>query len=139
MQTHDEQLEAHLGNVMETFKRDMRDAVDTAMSDVHCNLLPHVLSDAETNLSFLVTEVLEKVLAGQFRTESNADGSTFVLVVQDYKGWYHYIRDLGSNTWPSLIQKIYDTATKEVENTRIQQLEAKVESLQQSLSEAWRR
>lgn len=138
MTTHTEtQLEEMLASRLSEFKTKMLEVADQALTAVHCELLPYVLSDADSNMSFLVQSCLTNILEGKFEVVEG-EGRTYIAV-KDTNNYEHHIIGYKQSQWDNAIQKIYDSASKEIENTRIAQLEAKVESLQQQLTGSYRR
>ena len=132
-----EQLEQMLASHLSEFKTKMLEVADQALSAVHCELLPYVLSDADSNMSLLVQSCLTNILEGKFEVVEKL-GYTYIAV-QDTNHYTHHITGYSQSLHQNAIQNIYNSAVKEVENTRIKQLETKVESLQQQLTEAYRR
>lgn len=138
MTTHTEtQLEEMLTSRLSEFKAKMLEVADQALTAVHCELLPYVLSDADSNMSFLVQSCLTNILEGKFEVVEKL-GYTYIAV-QDANHYTHHVTGYSQSLHHNAIQNIYDSASKEIENTRIAQLEAKVESLQQQLTESYRR
>lgn len=131
------QLEEMLASRLSEFKTKMLEVADQALTAVHCELLPYVLSDTDINMSFLVQSCLTNILEGKFEVVEKF-GYTYIAV-QDANHYTHHVTGYSQSLHENAIQKIYDSASKEIENTRIAQLEAKVESLQQQLTESYRR
>lgn len=137
MTTHTEtQLEEMLASRLSEFKTKMLELADHALTAVHCELLPYVLSDTESNIAILVSSCLNNILEGKFIVVEG-EGRTYIAV-KDNNNYEHHIVGYKKSHWDDAIQKIYDSASKEIENTRITQLEAKVESLQQQLTGSYR-
>ena len=132
-----EQLEQMLASHLTEFKTKMLEVADQALSAVHCELLPYVLSDADSNMSLLVQSCLTNILEGKFEVVEKL-GYTYIAV-QDANHYTHHITGYSQSLHQNAIQNIFNSAVKEIENTRIAQLETKVESLQQQLTEAYRR
>lgn len=138
MTTHTEtQLEEMLASRLSEFKTKMLEVADQALTAVHCELLPYVLSDTESNIAILVSSCLNNILEGKFEVVEKL-GYTYITV-QDANHYTHHVTGYSQSLHENAIQKIYDSASKEIENTRIKQLEAKVESLQQQLTGSYRR
>lgn len=136
MTTHtDTQLEQMLASHLSEFKTKMLEVADQALTAVHCELLPYILSDTDSNMSFLVQSCLTNILEGKFEVVEKL-GYTYIAV-QDANHYTHHVTGYSQSLHHNAIQNIYDSASKEIENTRIAQLEAKVESLQQQLKEAY--
>lgn len=134
MTTHtDTQLEQMLASHLSEFKTKMLEVADQALTAVHCELLPYVLSDADINMSLLVQSCLTNILEGKFSVVEKLGYTD--IAVQDANHYTHYITGYSQSLHHNAIQNIYNSAVKEIENTRITQLEAKVESLQQQLTE----
>ena len=137
MTTHTEtQLEEMLASRLSEFKTKMLEVADQALTAVHCELLPYVLSDTESNIAILVSSCLNNILEGKFEVVEKL-GYTYITV-QDANHYTHHVTGYSQSLHENAIQKIYDSASKEIENTRIKQLEAKVESLQQQLTGSYR-
>lgn len=138
MTTHTEtQLEEMLASRLSEFKTKMLEVADQALTAVHCELLPYVLSDTESNIAILVSSCLNNILEGKFEVVEKL-GYTYITV-QDANHYTHHVTGYSQSLHHNAIQNIYDSASKEIENTRIAQLEAKVESLQQQLTGSYRR
>lgn len=131
-----EQLEQMLASHLSEFKTKMLEVADQALTAVHRELLPYVLSDADSNMSLLVQSCLTNILEGRFEVVEKL-GYTYIAV-QDANHYTHHITGYSQSLHQNAIQNIYDSAVKEIENTRIKQLENEVESLQQQLTEAYR-
>ena len=115
----------------------MLEVADQALTAVHCELLPYVLSDAGSNMSSLVQSCLTNILEGKFEVVEKL-GYTYIAV-QDANHITHHITGYSQSLHQNAIQNIYNSAVKEIENTRIKQLENEVESLERHLKEAYRR
>ena len=132
-----EQLEQMLASHLSEFKTKMLEVADQALSAVHCELLPYVLSDADSNMSLLVQSCLTNILEGKFEVVEKL-GYTYIAV-QDANHYTHRITGYSQSLHQNAIQNIYNSAVKEIENTRIKQLENGVDSLERQLKEAYRR
>ena len=130
------QLEEMLASRLSEFKTKMLELADHALTAVHCELLPYALSDTDSNIAVLVSSCLNNILEGKFIVVEG-EGRTYIAV-KDNNNYEHHIVGYKQSHWDDAIQKIYDSASKEIENTRITQLEAKVESLQQQLTGSYR-
>lgn len=131
------QLEQMLASHLLEFKTKMLEVADQALTAVHCELLPYVLSDADSNMGLLVQSCLTNILEGKFEVVEKM-GYTYIAV-QDANHYTHHVTGYSQSLHQNAIQNIYNSAVKEIENTRIAQLEHAVESLQQQLKEAYRR
>lgn len=134
---NDEQLEQMLKTRLDEYKKSMLTIADNALTAVYCELLPYTLGDAESNFQGLITDCVESFLKGDFKVEETTNG-TLTLCVTDRNGYNHYIHNYAQNIWPNALQSIYDHAKKDVENVRIKQLEAQVESLKSQLQQSYR-
>lgn len=137
MTDFNEQLEQMLASHLSEFKTKMLEVADQALTAVHCELLPYVLSDADSNLSLLVQSCLTNILEGKFEVVEKLDYT--YIAVQDANHYTHHITGYSQTLHQNAIQNIYNSAVKEIENTRIKQLENEVDSLERHLKEAYRR
>ena len=137
MTDFNEQLEQMLASHLSEFKTKMLEVADQALTAVHCELLPYVLSDADSNMSLLVQSCLTNILEGKFEVVEKL-GYTYISV-QDVNHYTHHITGYSQSLHQNAIQNIYNSAGKEIENTRIKQLENEVDSLERQLREAYLR
>ena len=109
MTTHTEtQLEEMLASRLSEFKTKMLEVADQALTAVHCELLPYVLSDADSNMSLLVQSCLTNILEGKFEVVEKF-GYTYISV-QDDNHYTHHITGYSQSLHQNAIQNIYNSA-----------------------------
>ena len=119
-----------LSEALEELKQKAGAVIESIMSDLYSDYLPHVVSDTDANISYRVEGCIKNILQGKI--EPNGD---FFHVNDDY-GSEHMINLAHYNL---NLKPLCDIMGETIQTNRIRQLESEVEDLKQQLQEAYRR
>ena len=130
MSTPEETRERILSEALEELKQKAGAVIESIMSDLYSDYLPHVVGDTDANISYRVEGCIKNILQGKI--EPNGD---FFHVNDDY-GSEHMINlgHYGLNLKP-----LCDIMGETIQTSRIKQLEDEVASLKQQLQDSYRR
>lgn len=123
---NDEQKEKYLQDKLAEFCEQMKEAAEKVIGDVHCDYLPHVMSDTECNVSFQTQDALKSILERRFTVRDDR----FVSV----NGMLIFMP-----SYDRIASSIYNAAKDKIENAAIEELKKEIEYLECRLQEAYRR
>lgn len=133
----DEEREAHkerlLQETMKRFQEQLKTITEEVLSDLNCDLLPHVYGDTESNISFRIDKIINNILAGKIERVDTANNLLMFKVEDGYD--FHTYVSLGA--YSDLIEPIWKEFGKDIENIRIKQLEEEVLELKSRLHLAY--
>lgn len=127
-----ETRERILSEALEELKQKAGAVIESIMSDLYSDYLPHVVSDTDANISYRVEGCIKNILQGKVQL---VDGHPTVFYVNDQYGGNHHISLSHYFDWKPLCDIMGET----IQTNRIKQLESEVEDLKQQLQEAYRR
>lgn len=94
---------------------------EQTIQNLYCDVLPYVLSDAEQNMANIVSELLQKILVGDF--EVKGEGANWQFQVKDSKGIQHFISvSEYSNEKLMSVELLYEKARKHMGATEEERL-----------------
>lgn len=131
--TNEEIREKILLEAMGELKAKAGAVIESIMSDLYGEYLPHVASDTESNISYRVEGCIKSMIAGKYRVSTTSDEHVWV---NDGHGNDHLIV-LAS--YADTLKPLCDLMGETIQSNRIKQLEDKIESLQNQLQDAYRR
>ena len=119
-----------LSEALEELKQKAGAVIESIMSDLYSDYLPHVVGDTDANISYRVEGCIKNILQGKIIP--NGD---FFHVNDDY-GSEHmiYLTRYNLNLKP-----LCDIMGETIQTNRIKQLEDEVASLKQQLQDSYRR
>ena len=129
MSTPEETRERILSEALEEIKQKVGSELNSIMSNLYSDYLPHVVSDTDANISYRVEGCIKNIFQGKIIP--NGD---FIYVNDDY-GSEHMINlaHYGLNLKP-----LCDIMGETIQTSRIKQLESEVQSLKQQLQDSYR-
>ena len=127
-------IETRLAEELDNFRKKLQEVSEEVMGNVYSDVLPHVASDTEYNISNRVECCVKNLIAGKFEDISTDSLNPYLKVADGY-GMNCYIH---LSQYSSMIKPIWDMFKDEIESVRIQQLESQVETLQREASEFYR-
>ena len=130
--TNEEIREKVLADAMAELKTNASAVIESIMSELYGDYLPHVASDTESNISYRVEGCIKSLLAGKIERTENKDH----IWLNDGCGNYHLVT---LADYSSALKPLCDLMGATIENNRISQLEKEVESLKSQLQDAYRR
>jgi hypothetical protein len=125
-----ETRERILSEALEEIKQKVGSELNSIMSNLYSDYLPHVVSDTDANISYRVEGCIKNILQGKI--EPNGD---FFHVNDDY-GYEHMINLAHYNL---NLKPLCDIMGETIQTNRIKQLEQEVQSLKQQLQDSYRR
>ena len=131
--TNEEISEKILLEAMGELKTKAGEVIESIMSDLYSEYLPHVVSDTESNISYRVEGCIRSMLAGKYTVSESYPDHVWV---NDGYGNDHLIV-LAS--YADTLKPLCDLMGETIQANRIKQLEDKIESLQNQLQDAYRR
>ena len=123
-----ETRERILSEALEELKQKAGAVIESIMSDLYSDYLPHVVSDTDANISYRVEGCIKNILQGKIIP--NGD---FFHVNDDY-GSEHMINLAHYNL---NLKPLCDIMGETIQTNRIRQLESEVESLKAQLKNAY--
>ena len=134
----EDQMEALLESKLGDFKQLLAKVNEDALSKLYTDVLPYILSDTQYNMVGIIDNCLEKIIKGDFKVEID-QWNNYTITVEDQNGFSHEVKERLDTIWGTVVKKIYEANPQAVQDAYVKQLEAKIESLQKNLSEAYRR
>lgn len=128
-------VEQLLMKQLEVFKQEMAHTAEQTIKDLYCDVLPYVLSDAEQNMANIVSELLQKILVGDF--EVKGESANWQFQVKDSKGIQHFIFS-GEYLNEKFMKALFDANPQAARTTYHTQLENEIERLKRQLQDAYR-
>lgn len=128
-------IETKLNDKLTEFRQRIAEIGNEVLGDLYGDVLPHIASDTEFNISNRVQHSVENLLCGKFEDISTDTLKPYIKVSDGY-GMYSYIH---LSQYSQMCKHIYDVCKPELENNRILQLEQEVETLKERLTESYRR
>lgn len=129
-----EYTETRLAAELDNFRKKMQEVSEEVMSNVYTDVLPHIASDTEYNISNRVEHCVKNLIAGRFE-DISTDGLKPYLKVADGYGMHCYIH---LSQYSNMIKPIWDMFKGEIESVRIKQLEDQVNALQEEAKAFYR-
>ena len=123
-----ETRERILSEALEELKQKAGAVIESIMSDLYSDYLPHVVGDTDANISYRVEGCIKNILQGKIIP--NGD---FFHVNDDY-GSEHMINLAHYNL---NLKPLVDIMGETIQTNRIKQLEQEVESLKTQLKNAY--
>ena len=131
--TSEEIREKVLTNAMVELKTKAGAVIESIMSSLYTEYLPHVASDTESNIAYRVEGCIRSMISGKYvKSES---GSPLVWVEDGY-GHEHLINLASYNM---ALKPLCDLMGETIQSERIKQLENEVDSLKSQLQDAYSR
>lgn len=131
MNNDQETREQILTQALEELKQKAGAVIESIMSDLYSDYLPHVVGDTEGNISNRVTGCIKNIIQGKIRElEDHPD----FFYVNDGYGYDHLV-SLGS--YGVNLKPLCDIMGETIQTNRIKQLEQEVESLKSQLKSAY--
>jgi hypothetical protein len=121
-----------LAQALEELKQKAGAVIESIMSDLYSDYLPHVVSDTDANISYRVEGCINNILQGKIQL---VDGHPDVFYVNDRYRSDHHISLSHYFDWKLLCDSLGET----IQTNRIKQLEQEVQSLKQQLQDSYRR
>ena len=131
--TNEEIREKVLTDAMAELKTKAGAVIESIMSELYGDYLPHVVSDTESNIAYRVEGCIRSMISGKYAKSEN--GSPLVWVEDGY-GHEHLINLASYNM---ALKPLCDLMGETIQSERIKQLENEVESLKIQLQDAYRR
>jgi hypothetical protein len=132
MSTPEEIRERILSEALEELKQKAGAVIESIMSDLYSDYLPHVVGDTDANISYRVEGCIKNILQGNIQL---VKGHPEVFYVNDQYGSDHHISLSHYFDWKLLCDIMGET----IQTNRILQLESEVQSLKQQLQDSYRR
>lgn len=129
--SNEEIREKVLTDAMAELKSKACAVIESIMSGLYTDYLPHVVSDTESNIAYRVEGCLKNLIEGKIER-----ASPDMIWLGDGYGNKHCVH-LGIHTMH--LKHLCDIAGKTIENNRIKQLENEVELLRSQLNASYRR
>lgn len=117
-----------LTQALEELKQKAGAVIESIMSDLYTDYLPHVVDDTDANISYRVEGCIKNILQGKIIP--NGD---FIHVNDDY-GYEHMVNLAQYNM---NLKPLCDIMGETIHTNRIKQLEQEVESLKSQLKNAY--
>ncbi len=128
-------IETKLCDKLTEFRKKIAEIGNEVLGDLYSDVLPHIASDTEFNISNRVQHSVENLLVGKFE-DISTDSLKPYLKVGDGYGMHSYIH---LSEYGQICKNIYDVCKGDIENNVIKSLEFEVERLKQRLNEAYSR
>jgi hypothetical protein len=127
-----ETRERILSEALEELKQKAGAVIESIMSDLYSDYLPHVVGDTDGNISNRVTGCVKNIIQGKIRElEDHPD----FFYVNDGYGYDHLV-SIGS--YGLNLKPLCDIMGETIQTNRIKQLESEVEDLKRQLQKAYR-
>ena len=120
-----------LSEALEEIKQKAGAVIESIMSDLYSDYLPHVVGDTDANISYRVEGCIKNILQGNIQKVINFPE---IFYVNDGYGYDHMISLSHYFDWKPLCDIMGET----IQTNRIKQLEQEVESLKQQLQDSYR-
>lgn len=132
MNNPEEIREQILTQALEELKQKAGAVIESIMSDLYSDYLPHVVGDTEGNISNRVTGCVKNIIQGKIRElEDHPD----FFYVNDGYGYDHLV-SIGS--YGLNLKPLCDVMGETIQTNRIKQLEREVANLTVRLQDAYR-
>jgi hypothetical protein len=128
-----ETRERILTQALEELKQKAGAVIESIMSDLYSDYLPHVVGDTEGNISNRVTGCIKNILQGKIQPDVAYPNFFYV---NDGYGYDHLV-SIGS--YGLDLKPLADIMGETIQTNRIKQLEDEVASLKQQLQDSYRR
>lgn len=119
-----------LTQALEELKQKAGAVIESIMSDLYSDYLPHVVGDTDANISYRVEGCIKNILQGKITP--NGD---FIHVNDDY-GYEHMVNLAHYNM---NLKPLCDIMGETIQTNRIKQLEQEVANLTVRLQDAYRK
>lgn len=129
-----EYIESKLNEKLNEFRTKIAQIGNEVLGDLYSDVLPHIASDTEFNISNRVQYSIENLLAGKFE-DISTDTLKPYLKINDGYGMYSYIH---LSQYGQMCKNIYDVCKGDIENNVIKSLESEIERLKEHLNEAYK-
>jgi hypothetical protein len=130
-----EYIENKLAEELYKFRESMKLIADEAMGNVYADVLPHIASDTEFNITNRVEGVVKNLIEGNFEDISTETLKPYFRVSDSY-GMYVHIH---MSEYSKICENIYHQFKDDIQNNLINKLEAEVKSLKEQLNSAYKR
>lgn len=127
-------IETRLAEELDNFRKKLQEVSEEVMGNVYSDVLPHVASDTEYNISNRVGCCVKNLIAGKFENISTDTLNPYFRVSDGY-GMYCYVH---VSQYSDMVKSIWDMFKGEIESVRIAQLESQVETLRREAAEFYR-
>lgn len=110
--------------IVNSFKEEAKKAVDDAMSEIHCELMPYIESDTHSNVERISQRVVEALIAGKFEH----DGEHFIV-----KGAFEDVEcriRISTNQYDSVRKSLIDVMPKCPKDLEIESLKERIKLLE---------
>lgn len=138
MESSDEQMEVLLESKLADFKKQLSQINEDALSKLYTDVLPYILSDTQFNMVQAIDVCLEKVIKGDFKVITD-NHNNYVINVTDHNGFEHTLRESNTSIWGTLVKKIFEANPEALKDAYVQQLQARITSLEAEVMRAYRR
>ena len=119
-----------LSEALEELRQKVGSELNSIMSGLYSDYLPHVVGDTDANISYRVEGCIKNILQGKIQTtESNLN----MFHVNDGYGADHFI----SLAYRLNLKPLCDIMGETIQTNRIKQLEWEVETLKAQLKSAY--
>lgn len=123
-------IESILSKELEKFREAIKTAADDALSNVYCDVLPHIETDTDANMSNRVSQSLMNILEGKFEDISTDTLKPYIKVADGY-GFHSYIH---LSQYNQICKNIYEMCKEDLENNVIENLKQEVKYLKEQLN-----
>ena len=130
---NEEIREKVLTDAMADLKSKAGAVIESIMSELYTDYLPHVASDTESNIAYRVEGCIRNMIAGTY--EKAEQGNDLVWISDGY-GHEHLINLASYNL---TLKPLCDLMGETIQSNRIKQLEDKVQCLENQLRERYSR
>lgn len=106
---NDQQKEEYLASKLKEFTDKLAEVAKDVISDVHCEYLPHVMSDTELNVKFQTEQALQDILKGAFTVQGD------YIRIGELMVWI-------GNSYDQVCTNIYNNAKDKIESNAVKEL-----------------
>lgn len=133
MSTPEETRERILSEALEELKQKAGSVIESIMSDLYSDYLPHVVGDTDANISYRVEGCIKNILQGKVRTDEDYPDLCWV---DDTYGSRHMVN---LSPYSVDLKPLCDIMGETIQTNRIKQLEQEVANLTVRLQGAYRK
>lgn len=130
-----EYIENKLTQELDKFRESMKFIADEAMGNVYADVLPHIASDTEFNITNRVEGVVKNLIEGNFEDISTERLKPYLRVSDNY-GMYVHIH---MSEHSKMCESLYEKFKGDIENNVVTSLKDEVRQLKHQLESSYRR
>lgn len=130
-----EYIENKLTQELDKFRESMKLIADEAMGNVYSDVLPHITSDTEFNITNRVEGVVKNLIKGNFEDISTETLKPYFRVNDDYGMHVH----IHMSEYSKMCENLYEKFKGDIENNVVASLKSEVQRLKDQLESAYRR